>query len=284
MQLNTQMITQPLFRTALVVQKHAPTIAFVGGVAGAITSTVLACRATLALAEELPTMQDELNDVRALNHDGKHKKDVAHIYMKNTMIVTQLYAPSVIIGVASITALTGSHIALSRRNAGLTAAYAAVSEAYDKYRDRVRDEVGKEKEYELYRGVYTEKTKDENGNKVVKKVADPNGLSPYAMFFDERSSEWINNPEMNLLTLKSQQNYYNNLLQVRGHVFLNEVYDALGLPHTSAGSVVGWVIGKDGDNYIDFGIYDASNSLFINGQSHTCLLDFNVDGVIWDKI
>jgi len=284
MNLNAQVITQPIFRSALLMQKHAPTVAFVGGMVGVVTSTVLACRATLKLSEELPTMQDELDDVRALNANGEHRKDVAHIYVKNTMIVVQLYAPAVIIGMASVTALTGSHVALSRRNAGLTAGYAALSTAYDEYRDRVRGELGEEREKDIYRGIQTKVIKDENGKDKEIKVADPNGLSPYSVFFDERSSEWSPNAEMNRLFIQCQQDYHNHILRARGHVFLNEVYVALGLPHTSAGSVVGWVIGEKGDNYIDFGMFDVSNSLFINGQAHTALLDFNVDGVIYDKI
>ena len=68
------------------------------------------------------------------------------------------------------------------------------------------------------------------------------------------------------------------------HVLLNEVHDHFGFEHTQPGSVVGWVIGPDGDNYIDFGIFDAYNSSFVNEQERSIILDFNVDGVIYDKI
>jgi hypothetical protein len=76
------------------------------------------------------------------------------------------------------------------------------------------------------------------------------------------------------------------MLRVRGHVFLNEVYDALGIERTKAGSVVGWVMGEGRANSIDFGLYDGRERAraFVNGYERTIILDFNVDGVIYDLI
>jgi hypothetical protein len=88
--------------------------------------------------------------------------------------------------------------------------------------------------------------------------------------------------------LRANQQYFNNLLIVRGHVFLNEVYDQLGLPHTTAGQIVGWRYTPDneGDNYNDFGILRDDETVrdFINGRNGSILLDFNVDGPILGKI
>jgi hypothetical protein len=70
-------------------------------------------------------------------------------------------------------------------------------------------------------------------------------------------------------------------------VFLNEIHDMLGLERTKAGAVVGWVMGGDGDERIDFGVFKANEYMgqeFVNGNERSILLDFNVDGVIYDKI
>lgn len=280
MKVNTQALSRPVFRGALILRKHGPTIAFVGGVTGVVTSTVLACRATLKLSDQLPQMQSKLESARS---DDNGKK-VAKVYADNVATVVKLYAPATIVGVASITALTGSHIVLNKRNASLTAGYAALSKAYDEYRDRVRDEIGEDREGDLYRGIRVEKVETEDGKKEIVRIADPNKLSPYARFFDEFSTEWHKDAELNRIFLQCQQNYFNMLLQSRGHVFLNDVYDGLGLERTGPGSVVGWVISEDGDNYVDFGLFSVRSSSFIDGHEPRILLDFNVDGVIWDKI
>jgi hypothetical protein len=91
-----------------------------------------------------------------------------------------------------------------------------------------------------------------------------------------------------MMFLRQVQNYANDLLRMRGHVFLNEVFSELGLSHTRAGAVVGWRWNKDsGDDYIDFGIWKGRGEEvkdFFNGREGAILLDFNVDGVIADKI
>jgi len=287
MNVNTQALTRGAYRSGLILKKHAPTIAFVGGIAGVVTSTVMACKATLKLADELPEMKDQLDDVRRLNEstEGKHTRDIAYVYTKNTMTVVQLYAPSVIIGVASITALTGSHITLNRRNAGLTVGYAALSKAYDEYRDRVRNELGADLEADVYRGIRVEELDiDGDKKKTPVKVGNDRQSSVYARFFDECSTEWTKNAEINRNFIQCQQNYFNQKLIAHGHVFLNEIYDNLGLERSSAGQMVGWIYDGDGDNYIDFGITEIYNNRFVNGIERSILLDFNVDGVIYDKI
>ena len=95
---------------------------------------------------------------------------------------------------------------------------------------------------------------------------------------------------MNLVFLKQQQNWANELLKTRGHLFLNEVYDMLGIERSKAGQVVGWVYDEtnpDCDNYVDFGIYDIYNErkrAFVNGWERSILLDFNVDGDIYSLL
>lgn len=278
-------VTRQVARQILVTQKHSPRILFVAGIAGVVTSTVLACRATLKLHEIAEEIEDEITDVK-INLEGteSYHKDLAYVYAKGAYRIGRLYAPAVIVGTASIGALTGSHITLSRRNASLTAAYAAVSKGFDEYRDRVKTELGEEREREIYHAVTIEQMIDEDGKKVFVPVADPNHWSPYARFFDEASPNWQKNAELNRLFVQCQQNYANHLLHARGHIFLNEVYDMLGLERCKAGQTVGWTLGNGGDNYIDFGLYEASSARFVNGIERSILLDFNVDGVILDNI
>ena len=90
--------------------------------------------------------------------------------------------------------------------------------------------------------------------------------------------------------LKRQQAYANDKLKANGYLFLNEVYDMLGIPKSKAGQVVGWIYDPEngtGDNYVDFGIYNVNREAardFVNGYERTILLDFNVDGNIWEMM
>lgn len=196
----------------------------------------------------------------------------------------RLYGPSVALNVASVGALTGSHVQMARRNTALTATAAAISKAYDDYRERVREELGADKELDIHRALSEEEVTI-NGKKELVQVADPNRWSAYARIFDEASPNWQKDPELNRIFVQCQQNYANHLLQARGHVFLNEVYDSLGLERSRAGAVVGWILnGETSDNYVDFGMFDAYNAPFVNNMERSVILDFNVDGVIYDKI
>jgi len=284
--------TQGIGRAILNMKKESPQIMFGVGIAGVVVSGFLACRATLKLRETLDEFEAEIADVKQLEHSDKsvtrypaneYGRDLAYVYVKNTAKLARLYGPSVIIGGASIGLLTGSHVTLNRRNAGLTAAYSALQLSFDEYRERVKKEVGEEKELDAYRGTSIEKI-EIDGKMVEERIVDPNRWSPYAKMFDVDNRNWQKDAEWNRIFIQAQQNYFNDLLQSRGHVFLNEVYDNLGFEHTKAGSVVGWVIGDNGDNFIDFGMFEAASARFVNGWERSIILDFNVDGVIYNLI
>lgn len=284
-------VTQKIGRQILTIKKDSPRTLFVLGIVGTVGSTILACRATLKLSDTLDEFKEDVEGVKTLAEvipdNGysrmDHNKDMAYAYLRGTYSIAKLYAPAILLGSASIGALTGSHVTLSRRNTGLTAAYAAVQSSFEAYRERVKEELGEEKELEIHHAARLEKIAAD-GKTISLHRADPNKWSPYARFFDEYNRNWVKNPELNRLFVQCHQNYANHLLHARGHVFLNEVYEMLGMEHTSAGCVVGWLVGPGGDNYIDFGLFEAASSQFVNGWERSIILDFNVDGVIYDKI
>lgn len=279
-------LTRAAGRHILVAKKNSPHIFFAGGIIGVTGATVLACKATLQLEPIINEVKENVelikNDVKVVAKEDK-EKFVAACYIKGSMKIVKLYGPSIALGAASIAALTGSHVQLTRRNAALSATLALVSQAYEDYRARIRQELGEEKELDLYRGI-VEKEETVDGKKQISRIGDPTKHSPYARFFDEMSINWEKSAELNRIFVQCQQSYMNQILHARGHVFLNEVYDALGLERSQAGAVVGWVRNGDGDGYIDFGMFVPDNARFVNNMERSCLLDFNVDGVIYDKI
>ena len=285
--------------------KHSPEILAGVGVVGVVGSLVLACKATTKLSDVLEESKEQLDKIKEVAADPAYeekysqddaKKDTTIIYVQTAMKVTKLYAPSVILCASSLGCLLASNNILKKRNAALSAAYMTVDKSFKEYRKRVADRFGEEVEKEIRYNIKAEEiTKvDENGNEVTETIKvmdgtdDPNSYSDYARFFDESCAAWQNDAEYNLTFLKAQQQYANDLLKARGRLFLNEVYRMLGIDETKAGQVVGWVYNPDnptGDNFVDFGIYNMQRErvrAFVNGYEPNILLDFNVDGVIWN--
>lgn len=252
-----------------------------------VTSSVLACRATLKLEETLDDCRkDEL--MHRGDADSDYAIEAPVRYAHAVVSITKLYAPAVIVGSASIAMLTQSHNILIKRNAALAAAYTALDKGFREYRARVVAKYGQDEDDRLRYGFEVVTEKDEKGKTREVQRVGPNGASIYAIFFDEYNPNWSKDPNYSKLFLRTQQNYLTDLLLARGHLFLNEVYESLGFKHTQAGSVVGWIVHPDNDNFVDFGIFhsDVDENIrdFVNGREGSVLLDFNVDGVIFDKI
>lgn len=295
MKLVPEAISRTVARNALLMQKGSPGVLFGVGVVGMVGSTVLACRATLKMDTVLEEAKGKLDIAKTLEHpdysERDRGKDTALIYVQTGAKVIKLYAPALVVGGLSIMALSSSHRILTRRNAALTAAYGALDRGFREYRARVIDKYGEDQDRDFRYGVKQVEILDEETGKTktVTRVDPDNIPSIYARFFDASSTSWSKEPEYNLIFLNCQQNYANDLLKSRGHIFLNEVYDMLGLPRSSAGAVVGWLYTGTGktDNFVNFGVFDGKKQQvrdFVNGYEGAILLDFNVDGVIYDKI
>ena len=301
-------LTRTLNRVGLKLKKHSPEILVVTGVVGTVASAVMACKATTKIDEVLAETKDNVEKTKDYVEkkgfsekytEEDYKKDLTIFYAKGGLELVKLYAPSVALGALSITAILSGHNVLRKRNVALAAAYATVEKGFKEYRGRVVERFGEELDRELKYNIKAkeveettvdEKTGEEKVTKKTVNVADPNNYSTYARFFDDGCTGWTKDPEYNLMFLKNQQRYANDLLKSRGHLFLNEVYDMLGIPRTKAGQVVGWIYDEEypnGDNFVDFGIYDLYNEKardFVNGYEKTILLDFNVDGDIMNLI
>lgn len=289
-------------KAVMKLKKHSPEILVVAGIAGTVVSAVLACKATTKVAEILDETKGTLDPIHegmetgAINgqeyttEDGK--KDTVVVYAQTGMKLAKLYAPAIILGTLSITSILASNNILRKRNVALGAAYAAIDKSFKEYRGRVIERFGEQVDTELKYGIKAKKFEEievdpENGKeKKVKKtvmVADPNLQSDYAVYFDSKSRNYETNPDYNRMFLKAQQAFANDKLQTRGHLFLNEVLDDLDLPRTPAGQIVGWT--KDGpDGYVNFRIVEVERETEDGRHEPALLLDFNVEGNIWEKM
>lgn len=313
-------VTRTFGRLGLQFKKHSPEILVVAGVIGGVAATIMACKATTKLADVVEKTKENVEMVHQGIEDGEvvtivdgekqivpyneedGKKDLVVYYAKGALEVAKIYGPAVLLGAASITCILVSNGIMRKRNLALAAAYMTEHTAFKEYRGRVVERLGKEIDRELKynikaKEVETATVDEETGEvKVEKKVVDVvdadriSYYSPYAIVFDCGNAGWTNDAEANKFFLVQQQRYANDLLQRRGHLFLNEVYDMLGARRTKSGAQVGWVYDKTSkyaDTYVDFGIFDIHNEKacdFVNGIEKTIILDFNVDGVILDMI
>lgn len=316
-------VTRSFHKAGLQLKKHSPEILMVAGVVGTVASAVMACKATLKVNEILEESKTQVEQVKhvlatetaAVKEANKDenaivearyteedsKKDLAIIYLQTGIKFVKLYGPSVMLGMLSIGSMVAANGILRKRNVALMAAYTAVDTGFKEYRGRVIERFGKELDRELRYNIKAKEIEetvvDEEGNEtVVKKtieVADvslPQLYSDYAKCFDDGCTGWSPDAEYNKMFLKRQQDQANKLLKLQGYLFLNDVYEMLGIPKTKAGQVVGWMYDERnprGDNWIDFGIYDLhkeGSRDFVNGYEKSIWLDFNVDGVIYDKV
>ncbi len=313
----TNHLPKSINRTGLIIKKYSPELLTGVGILCTTASTIFACKATTKIdgilndhkykkdsinaleelgGEEVDTENGDTEFIQYSKEDAR--KDRIILKCQTGKNIVKEYAPAIGMSVLGITCILGGHHIIKKRNIAIAAAYSLVNNKLTEYRERVVDDQGEDKDREYFYGLKNEtikvKEKDDEGKiKTVKKTVsyvDPNSISKYARFFDEGSRDWVDDPELNLAFLLSQQNYANDKLHSRGHLFLNEVYDMLEIPRTKEGAVVGWVVSEDSDNFVDFGIFSPYNNHskeahdFVNGYEKSILLDFNVDGVIYDLI
>ena len=300
-------VNRALNKAKFNVQKHSPEILIVTGVIGVVASAVMACRATTKLDAVLEETKNETKKIEDFVEENGYsdkyseedmKKDLAIVKTQGIIKVVKLYAPSVVLGGLSLTAIISSNHILRKRNIAIAAAYATVDKSFKDYRSRVVERFGKDLVRELRHNIKMKEVEqivvDENGDETVEKttvnVAERPEYSDYAKIYDSGNTGWCKDPETNLMVLRRMEDYANDKLKEKGHLFLNEVYDMLGFPRTRAGQEVGWIYDEKepvGDNYVDFGIYDFAkpkNADFVNGYERSIVLDFNVDGPILDMI
>lgn len=311
-----EMIANVVNKAGFQLKKHSPEILVVAGVIGTVASAVMACRATTKVGVIL----DETRDTLDIIHEGMEtgavngneytpedgKKDTTLVYVQAGMKFAKLYAPAVMLGTLSVASILASNNILRKRNVALGAAFTAVSNDFKSYRNRVIERFGEQVDRELKHNLkamkfeITETDPETGKEKKVKKdgyMVDPSDVGGYARFFEQYTKDedgnsivnphWENNNEYNIMFINAQERYANDLLKAKKRLFLNEVYEMLGLPITKAGQIVGWVydpVNPKGDNFVDFGLKadSLSYSDYLNGYDPAILLDFNVDGNIWE--
>lgn len=236
--------------TRQFANKHSPEILTGIGIAGMITTTVLAVRATpkaLELLEEKKNEDwvDELSPLEVVKTAWRP------------------YVPAAVTGVASVACLIGASSVNAKRNAALATAYKLSETALTEYREKVVETIGEKKEKTVRDKVAEERVKK---NPVSKSevIVTNNGTT---LCFDPISARYF---KSSIDKIKRAENELNKqmLHDISGYVSLNEFYDELGLDHTSVGDDLGWNV----DRLIDISF---SSQLNDNGEP-SVVLDYLV--------
>lgn len=295
------------------MKKHSPEILVAAGIAGGIAATVVACKQTTKLESVLAEKNDEMEEEKkkleitetwqervdenddytaedAENDKKIIEKNMRLIKVQTCVEVAKLYAPAVIIGCLSIAAILTSNKIMRKRNLALAASLASVNTAFEEYRKRVVAKYGEDVDYEMITGKGKEDVVIDEETGKPEETEQKELASATCKYYDETCKGYTGDPALDLMTLRSKQDALTNKLRVQGHLFLNEVYDELGIARTPLGQRLGWLYNENnpiGDNFVDFGIYDdnsVANRRFVNGLDKYVLLNFNMDGDIVDKI
>lgn len=232
------------------ITKHSPEILTGIGIAGMITTTVLAVKAT---PKALQLIEDE-----------KNRQNSEELPVMDTIkIAWKPYIPAAVTCVASVTCLIGASSVSLRRNAALATAYKLSETALTEYRDSVVETIGEKKE-QAVRDKVAEKQVQKNP--VTKNEVIVTGTGE-TLCFDPLSGRYF---KSDIERIKRAENEINKhmLHDITGYASLNEFYDELGLDRTDLGEYMGW----NTENLIDI---DISSHVADNGQPSIVLVYIN---------
>ena len=237
---------------ALMVKAHAPEIMIGAGIAGFGATIYETVKATNKTNDE---MRDECSaDEYSM---ASYERDLREAKRRAKWGVVRAWAPVATLGGASVISILGGYKVLNGRYVATAAAYKVLENGFDRYRGNVVEKFGKETDWEMLHGIKAEELEkareeqrenkeieaDNKRKKFSKKRKKTAYSYIYSRIFDEYSDRWQRywNGQQVLNYLQVKENELNDMLAIRGHVFLNEVYDKLGMERTAEGAVVGWI-------------------------------------------
>ena len=263
------------------IKAKSPEIMLCAGIAGFVGTIVISCRQTLKAQAIIAEAKEQKKLVEACKNkevvtteeytEQDAKNDMLKIRVQTGAKLLKNDASAIIMGGFSIFALLKSHRILSDRNAALAQAYNSLSYAFEEYKKRAEASENSEDKKESCEAEVDKKMKTEC------KEEDT------SRFFDECSRYWKKHPAYNITFLKGVEREMNDTLRARGYLFLNDVYNALGIAPSKIGALVGWTDTKENPHYVDFGIGNLSCDQFASNENPSILLRFNTEGYILDK-
>lgn len=217
----------------LWVSRHTPEILTGLGIAGMVTTTVLAVQAT----PKALRLIEERREALELDYDEKLPA------VETIKAAWKPYIPAVVTGGVSVACLIGASSVNLRRNAALAAAYHLSETALSEYKEKVIETIGERKEKTVRDKIdkdHVEKNPPRNNEIIITGDGD-------TLCYDHHSGQYF---KSSIDKLKKIENELNSRLLREDYISLNDLYDELGLPFTQVGEDLGWHVSK---GLIEFG-------------------------------
>lgn len=296
--MNLTFISRAAGAVKLAAKAHAPTIMVTTGIASMGASVIVASKKTLYLdevmapaVETLEKIEENVGQVGYLSGEytaEKARSDRFRVYSKAGLALTRHYIVPATLFVGGACLVFGGHRIMLKRNATLALAYTGVLNAFEAYRERVRQHWGDETDQAMMSGYRTTEVYDDDkkhSTEVNTRDWD-NVTAPYARVFEQgETSQWSPDRSTNTMFIHNQQRYAQELLGRREYLYLWEVYEALGFTPNDISRVVGWKVKRNPDGtkdipMVDFGLDKALPDDWTYGQNGAIYLDFNCQGLI----
>lgn len=250
-----------------MVKKRSPEILTGFGIAGMITTTVLAVKATPKALELLS--EAERKNISKQIDDGVPGEDVKNGLppVEVVKVAWKPYIPAVLLGTASAACLIGANSVHARRHAALYSAYKLSETALTEYKDKVKEIVPEKKVKEI-----KQKLADDKVDKVAKKDSENKDSKPRVIVSNDGDT-WFVDPFTNEPFLSTTAkvdaaiNKVNRQMMDEMFASLSDLYDELGIDHTVNSDDIGWCI-DDGLIESDF-----SDAVVRNGKAYV-VMDF----------
>lgn len=233
--------------TQVVLKKHSPEILTGVGIAGMVTTAVLAVKATpkaLMLIEE-----------KKLDLEAEELKPVDVV-----KTVWPCYIPAVVSGTVSIACIVGASSVNAHRNAALVTAYTLADSSLKEYREKVVETLGEKKDKTVRDAIAKDKIERdpvERKEVVITETGD-------TLCYDALSGRYF---KSDVDKIKKAINEVNRRLTFNSYISLNELYDEIGLDTTGLGDDLGW--------NIDNGLIELDFSSQLTSKDEPCVvLDF----------
>lgn len=268
-------------------KKYAPELLLGGALVSGTACIITSSKATLKAKNSVDAHKERKLEIankvdKELITSEKAKDEMRKEIVNVGLELAKEYAIPFSLYAATIGCVFGSYKVQKSRLQALSTTLAAMSAAYSSLLMRLKNgaENGLTAE-EVLQGKFVCKVENEDGteDEFTTTVENPYD-SPFKFRFDKYSTVWNPHHCSNETILMSELNWCNNLLQIQGYLFLNDVLDRLGIPRTKAGQILGWRTDGDGDGYIDFGVVDCSTLSGARYDDNAFELNFNVDGDI----